>query len=76
MSILTKELMVATCVNQSSNELSTSVSDSVKCIQKEINTYTLNSLACAGAADGCGVMLSDRHIVSQVSIPAWSIFSV
>ena len=51
--ILAKELMVATRVMQStSNELSTSVSASVKCKQMEVNTYMLNSLACVRAADG------------------------
>ena len=48
-STLAKELMVATRVMQdSSNKVSTSFSDSVKCKQKEINTFTLNSQACVG----------------------------
>ena len=51
--------MIATCVMQSSStELSTSVSDSVKCKQMEVNTYRLNSLAYIGSAAGCEVMLS------------------
>ena len=54
-----KVLTVATLVIKiSSNELSTSLSDSVKCKQKEVNTYMLNSPACVGSASGCGVMLS------------------
>ena len=36
----------------SSNELGTSVPDSVKCKQKEVNTYTLNSLVCIESAVG------------------------
>ena len=40
------------------NEFSTSAPDSVKCKQKEVNTYTSISPACVGATDGCGVMLS------------------
>ena len=61
------ELTVATCVMQSSsNELSTSISDSVKCKQKEINTYTLNSLACDWAAT---VYQADKK-TTRFSIPA------
>ena len=60
LSTLVKVLTVNTRVMQSSsNELSASISNSVKCKQKEVNTYTLNSLACSGAADCCGVILSD-----------------
>ena len=56
---LTKELTVANRVIQSfSKELSTSFSDSVKCKQKEVNTYALNSLACIGSVAGYGVILS------------------
>ena len=59
LSNLLKELTVATCVIQdSTNELSTSVSDSVKCKQMEVNTYTLNSLDCVLSVGGCEVMLS------------------
>ena len=35
-------------MQNSSNELNTSVSDSVKYKQKEVNIYTLNTLACVG----------------------------
>ena len=50
--------------------MSTLVSDSVKCKQKEVNTYTLNSLACIGSVVSCQVMLSCWCKVSQVSISA------
>ena len=73
LSTLVKKLTVATRVMEfSSNEMISSLSGSVKCKQKEVTTYTLNSLACVEAADGNGVMLSGWHIVSQVSIQAWS----
>ena len=59
LSTLAKELTVATSVMQiSSNEWSTSVSDNVKCKQKEVNRYTLNSLTYIGSAADCEVMLS------------------
>ena len=45
--------MVATHVMQSSsNDLSTSVSNSVKCKQTKVNTYTFNSQACDESAAG------------------------
>ena len=60
LSILVKELAVATRVMQSSsNELSTSGSDSVKCKQTEVNTYTLNSWACVESVPGCEVCYRD-----------------
>ena len=56
---LVTELTVTTRVMQSSfNELSSSVADSVKCKQKEIDKYTLNSLPYVGVLDSCGIMLS------------------
>ena len=50
---LANELTVATHIMQSSsNKLSTSVSDSLKCKQTITNTYTLNSRAGIGATEG------------------------
>ena len=60
----------------SSNELSTSVSDSVKCKQTEVNTYMLNSIVCIGLVAVCEVMLSGWHKVNQVLILAWNILCV
>ena len=61
-------------MQSSSNELSTSDSDSVRCKQKKINT--LNSMLYVGAAAGCGLMLSGWRKISQVSIPVWSVSRV
>ena len=56
LSSLAKELRVTTSVIQSSlNELRTSISDSIKCKQTKVNTYTLNSLTCVLSAIGWGV---------------------
>ena len=56
---LAKELTVTTHIMQSpSNKFSTSISDSIKCKQKEVNTFTLNSIASVGSAAGCEVLLS------------------
>ena len=52
-----KELTVASRVIPS-KKLSTLVSNSIKCKQNEVNTYTLDSLACVGSSAGCGAMLS------------------
>ena len=46
LSNLANKSTVPICLMQSSNELRISVSDSVKCKQKEVNTYTLNLQAC------------------------------
>ena len=60
---------VTRVMQSSSNELSTSVSNSIKYKQKKVNTYMSKFLACIGAADGYGVMLSGCHKVSWVLIP-------
>ena len=53
---LVKELTAATCVIQSSsNELSTSVSDSIKCKQKESNTCKLNCFFALGVVMAVGL---------------------
>ena len=57
MSILAKELMVATRIRQNSpKELSNLISECVKCKKKYIYTYTLNCFAYVVAAAGCGIM--------------------
>ena len=65
LSTLAKISTVATRVMpNSSNELSSSVSDSIKCEQKKVNTYKLNSLS------GYEAMLSVCRKVSRVLNPA------
>ena len=54
----------------------TAVDDSVKCKQTEVNTYTLNSLACVVSATASEVMFSGWRKVSRVSIPAWRVSQV
>ena len=56
-------------MQSSSNELSASVSSSIKCKQMEVNTYTLNSQPCVGSTAGYEVMLSVLRKVRLVLIP-------
>ena len=74
-STLAKELTVATRLMQSSSKvLGALVYESVKCKQKEVDTFTLNSLIGVGSAAGFDVMSSGWRKVNQVSIPAWIIW--
>ena len=70
-SILAKELTAATCLMQSSsNELITSVSDSVKCKRAKVDTYTLNSQAAVESPDGREVFY-----LSEVKLRRFEVFS-
>ena len=78
LSNLAKELMITTRVKQSTtNESSISVSDSVKCKQKEINIYWLKSLACVGfAAVGRLCYQADVNLIGLLSqVEASSLFN-
>ena len=67
-----RNMTVATCgIPISSNELTTSVSESVKCKQTEVIIYTLNSLVFVGSVAGW-VMLSVWRVIRRVSIRGWS----
>ena len=58
LSILARELMVSTCVIQSSsNKMSSSVSNRIKFKQKKVNAYKLNSQAYIGSTDGYKVVI-------------------
>ena len=73
-STLAKQSTFATCVTQSSsNQLSTSVSDKVKCNKTKVNKYTLNSQAAIWQSSNEKVWIKVWIKVRWLLILAWNV---